>query len=157
MTSLKHFIMVIHSAVTVFIRPYVSSRIECKMRHSPWPQRVYNLVEWSRHIINQQVLASSVVQRWVLIVAIKRPKFKFQLCHSYRVLAKLCNVSALIISSRKCEKGELNDPHIHNLLCIHSSVQSLSCVRLLLTPWTAVCRASLSITNSRSLPKLMSI
>ena len=38
-----------------------------------------------------------------------------------------------------------------------SSVQSLSCVRLFLTPWTAACQASLSITNSRSLLKLMSI
>ena len=37
------------------------------------------------------------------------------------------------------------------------SVQSLSCVRLLATPWTAACRASLSITNSRSLLKRMSI
>ena len=38
-----------------------------------------------------------------------------------------------------------------------SSVQSLSCVRLFATPWTAACQASLSITNSRSLLKLMSI
>ena len=38
-----------------------------------------------------------------------------------------------------------------------SSVQSLSRVRLLATPWTAACQASLSITNSRSLPKLTSI
>ena len=37
------------------------------------------------------------------------------------------------------------------------SVQSLSPVRLLVTPWTAACQASLSITNSRSLLKLMSI
>ena len=37
------------------------------------------------------------------------------------------------------------------------SVLSLSCVRLFVTPWTAVCQASLSITNSRSLLKLMSI
>ena len=37
-----------------------------------------------------------------------------------------------------------------------SSVQSLSCVQLFATPWTAACQASLSITNSRSLPKLMS-
>ena len=37
------------------------------------------------------------------------------------------------------------------------SVQSLCLVQLLATPWTAVCQASLSITNSRSLPKLMSI
>ena len=38
-----------------------------------------------------------------------------------------------------------------------SSVQSLSCVRLFTTPWIAARQASLAITNSRSLPKLMSI
>ena len=38
-----------------------------------------------------------------------------------------------------------------------SSVHSLSRVRLFVTPWTAVRQASLSITNSRSLFKLMSI
>ena len=38
-----------------------------------------------------------------------------------------------------------------------SSVQSLSCVQLFATPWIAACQASLSITNSRSLLKLMSI
>ena len=38
-----------------------------------------------------------------------------------------------------------------------SSVQSLSRVRLFATPWIAACQASLSITNSQSLPKLMFI
>ena len=38
-----------------------------------------------------------------------------------------------------------------------SSVQSLSRVRLFATPWITAHQASLSITNSRSLPKLMSI
>ena len=38
-----------------------------------------------------------------------------------------------------------------------SSVQSLSHVQLFATPWTTACQASLSITNSWSLPKLMSI
>ena len=38
-----------------------------------------------------------------------------------------------------------------------SSVQSLSYVWPFVTPWTAACQASLSITNSRSLLKLMSI
>ena len=36
-----------------------------------------------------------------------------------------------------------------------SSVQSLSRVLLSATPWTAACHASLSITNARSLLKLM--
>ena len=40
---------------------------------------------------------------------------------------------------------------------IHSSVQSLSHIRLFGTPWTAARQASLSITNSWSLLKLMSI
>ena len=45
------------------------------------------------------------------------------------------------------------------LCCCHqfSSVQSFSCVRFFVTPWTAACQASLSITNSQSLFKLMSI
>ena len=38
-----------------------------------------------------------------------------------------------------------------------SSVQSLSRVQLFETPWTVAYQASLSITNSRSLLKLMSI
>ena len=40
---------------------------------------------------------------------------------------------------------------------MHSSVQSLSRVQLFVTPWTAAHQASLSITNSQSSPKLMSI
>ena len=38
-----------------------------------------------------------------------------------------------------------------------NSVQSLSRVQLFVTPWIAACQASLSITNSQSLLKLMSI
>ena len=38
-----------------------------------------------------------------------------------------------------------------------SSIQLLSHVQLFATPWTAACQASLSITNSWSLLKLMSI
>ena len=38
-----------------------------------------------------------------------------------------------------------------------SSVQSLSRVQLFATPWIVACQASLSITNSRSLLRLMSI
>jgi len=43
------------------------------------------------------------------------------------------------------------------LLLFFSSVQWLSSVRLFVTPWIAACQASLSITNSQSLLKLMSI
>ena len=47
------------------------------------------------------------------------------------------------------ERGSARD----SFLC---SVQSLSRVQLFVTPWTAACQASLSITNSQSLLKLMS-
>ena len=43
------------------------------------------------------------------------------------------------------------------LYCLFCSVQSLSRVRLFATLWTAAHQASVSITNSRSLPKPMSI
>ena len=42
-------------------------------------------------------------------------------------------------------------------LLVRTSVQLLSRVQLFATPWTTACQASLSITNSQSLPKLMSI
>ena len=43
-------------------------------------------------------------------------------------------------------------------ICVQfGSIQSLSCVQLFATPWIAACQASLSIANSQSLLKLMSI
>ena len=47
---------------------------------------------------------------------------------------------------------------LQNMLLVYNkSVQSLSCVRLFATPWTPALQASLSITNSWSLLKLMSV
>ena len=46
--------------------------------------------------------------------------------------------------------------HHHQMIHQFSSVQSLSRVQLFVTPRTAKLQASLSITNSQSLPKLMS-
>ena len=51
-------------------------------------------------------------------------------------------------------------PQLHHpatLLTLVAVVQSLICVRLFATPWTAAHQASLSFTNSWSLLKLMSI
>ena len=49
----------------------------------------------------------------------------------------------------------------HTYVCYHtvqfSSVQSLGHIRLFVTPWTVAHQASLSITNSQSLLKCMSI
>ena len=56
---------------------------------------------------------------------------------------------------------ELVIPYNHLVLChpllLLTSVQSLGRVRLFVIPWTAARQASLSITNSRSLLRLMSI
>ena len=41
-------------------------------------------------------------------------------------------------------------PTCSSLFLSFSSVQSLSCVELFVTPWTSACQASLSITNSWS-------
>ena len=46
---------------------------------------------------------------------------------------------------------------LHQLRDKFSSVQSLSCVWLFEIPWITACQASLSITNSRSSPRLTSI
>ena len=58
-------------------------------------------------------------------------------------------------------KEEIQTSNTYNMLNniltkVFSSVQSLSHVRLFATPWIAARQASLSITNSQSLPKLMS-
>ena len=53
--------------------------------------------------------------------------------------------------------GKPQDGSPSHLVPHFSSVQSLSCVRLFAIPWTAARQASLSITSSRSSPKLKSI
>ena len=53
-------------------------------------------------------------------------------------------------------KTSLNKRNLRESSLVHI-VESLSHVQLFATPWTAPCQASLSITNSWSLLKLMSI
>ena len=54
---------------------------------------------------------------------------------------------------RKSSEGQKEAYHL--IMCIHA--QSFNLVQLFATPWTAARQASLSITNSQSLLKLMSI
>ena len=67
-----------------------------------------------------------------------------------------------LLMARSFQKSSGDGQHCcGNLRKIHLPfgviVQSLSCVQLFVTPWTAAHQASLSITNSWSLLKLMSI
>ena len=55
------------------------------------------------------------------------------------------------------KKKKVRNYFPNSFLISISSVQSLSRVQLFSTPWTAARQASLSITNSQSLLKLMSI
>ena len=66
-------------------------------------------------------------------------------------VAQIVN-SLLPNSDLNCRKREPLDHWVQ--FC---SVQWLSHVWLFVTPWTPACQASLSITNSQILPKLMSI
>ena len=69
---------------------------------------------------------------------------------------KLC-----VYKTKNKIKGMITLPwnkNCYSLECfLFSSVQLLSCVRLFVTPWISALQASLSITNSQSSPKLMSI
>ena len=59
--------------------------------------------------------------------------------------------------ANSCLLGEADHKIIRIQHKLFNSVQSFSCVWLFVTPWAAARQASLSITNSRSLLKLMSI
>ena len=57
-------------------------------------------------------------------------------------------------SPRGRKESDMTEVTLHGT---SQSIQPFSHVQLLVTPWTAACQASLSITNSQSLPKLMPI
>ena len=66
----------------------------------------------------------------------------------------------LSICTTSCTHSTVLHPEKKNtmhLISGFSTVQLLSRIRLFATPWTAAWQTSLSITNFRSLPKLMSI
>ena len=63
----------------------------------------------------------------------------------------------LVSSGHTTVAGSARTPLVEDSGVQLSSVQSLSHVQLFVTPWTAALQASLSITKSRSSPKLMCI
>ena len=74
--------------------------------------------------------------------------------HKILMLSMLAYVRVSLLDLLSTEVGSI---HTHGLYVFISSVQSLSRVRFLVTSWTIARQASLSITNSWSLLKLMSI
>ena len=90
----------------------------------------------------------------------------FQLVWVMEAMAQECSpnhgqcfiTNNIIVSLTYCVPSkDLNSVPLGSHWFQFTSVQSLRHVWLFATPWTAACQASLSITNSRSLPKLMSI
>ena len=61
------------------------------------------------------------------------------------------------IESKMMEKDIIQMLATGNLILKYQTVQSLSCVWLFATPWTAARQSSLTTTNFQSLPKPMSI
>ena len=78
---------------------------------------------------------------------------------NYHKLSSLNNQKVLCQFEARSPHPRCQQSHALQVLVVVVVVvvQSLSHVRLFATPRTAACQASLSITNSRSLLKLMSI
>ena len=91
----------------------------------------------------------------------------FCVYYMYNICLEVCQIPKGICASRnthevkkiktKAWNIQTEQKYKSNIFYAQGSVQSLSRVRLFATPWTAAHQASLSITNSRSLLKLMSI
>ena len=73
---------------------------------------------------------------------------------SFMMLVISCKTGKCIFIMSKFLKSCIEYLHV---ILVSQSVQSLSCVWLFATPWSAARQASLSITNSWSSPKPMSI
>jgi len=113
-----------------------SSNSRCWQGHTPsemfW-ERISPLTSWQIHFGIPWLIGTSP---WWFLFFIWLPSLCMHLCVQMSTLYKDRNSTRLVQ---------------------FSTFQPLSHVLLFATPWTAVCQASLSITNSQSLLKLMSI
>ena len=94
-------------------------------------------------------IVTSVVYKavwmYVSVLSIEEEKTEALSCISLSLLQKRINHEVSVVFFKRI------------VTVLFSSVQLLSCVQLFATPWAAACQASMSITNSWSLLKLMSI
>ena len=82
---------------------------------------------------------------YVSVLSIEEEKTEALLCISLSLLQKRINHEVSVVFFKRI------------VTVLFSSVQLLNCVQLFATPWAAACQASMSITNSWSLPKPMSV
>ena len=108
----------------------------------------HSLLQGNRPRPRDQTPVSCIVDRFFTLWATK--KAQKQLTPPEELLGYETKISCLL--------GRYFNKLSQGTKCIQlSSVQSLSCVRLFATPWITACQDALSITNTQSLLKLMSI
>ena len=95
-------------------------------------------------LLKIQIYTTFSLRNFAVLVSHYSPAYIFyQVWFPHHLLSKPCNPVSL--------------PNLWKVNIGITSVQSLSRVQLFVTTWTAACQASMSITNSWSLLKLMSI
>ena len=115
------------------------------------PYRIYPRRNMPRHILIK--LRKTKHKERIL----KAAREKQQLTYKGNHIHLTAEFSAETLQARREWQDIFKVLKGKNLQPTFSSVQSLRRVRLFATPWTAAHQASLSITNSQSLLKLMSI
>ena len=116
---------------------------------SPWSTSVGRKTwKWSRNLIEKPLWICMAVQMGPpeALVLNREPDTAWR-------MAKVLKFHTSVYLSEKWEESM----HRSSLHLWFSSVQSLSHVQFFVTPWSAACQASVSITNSQSLLKLTSI
>ena len=103
------------------------------------------------------VINTVVYYIWKLLTSQGKNIFFFFFCFLSVTWWVVTKYSVIIISWWMSGKSLLYTLNLCYALHQFSSVQLLSHVRLFATPWIAALQVSLSITNSQSSPKLMSI
>ena len=128
------------------------------------------IIEWARESRKTPTSASLTILKPLTVwITTNRGKF-LEMRGPHHLTCLLKNLYADQKATARTKHGTMNwfqigkglcqgcilSPSLFNLYTV-SSVQSFSHVQLFATSWTAACQHSLSITNSRSLLKLMSI
>ena len=78
-------------------------------------------------------------------------------CKGHMAITQEDRVLSVIDTGPKASHLLFYPNTLSSIYSVSQSIRSLSCVRLFATPWVAARQASLSVTNSQSLLKLMFI
>ena len=137
--------MATHSSILTWRIPW---RDEPRRLHSPWGHKELDMTECitrSHASLQQTYINPNLADADYL--QCQCTKYRRMCCMKVENYVKFLKIHGSII--RLCYVW-------YYILITVNSVQSLSCVQLFATPWTTERQASLSITNSQNLPRLMS-